>query len=241
MAAARGVVGATLLTKPAVVAPLIATPPAGRHPVLRLLGLRHLAEAALLLVTPTPSATTTAVAVDATHAASCVLFAVVSPRHRRPAGRAAGLAVAMLTATWLARDRSPAGPARAATEPAVPFPFELTRSPNRARAHLVLPVGGRAAAGSPAAEGMVAVFPLVEDVAVVIGRDGDADLCLADPTILPRHARVVLHAGRARLQDLGSVEGTRVNGVPVTTADLHSGDRIELGDTTLVYRGEQGS
>ena len=38
------------------------------------------------------------------------------------------------------------------------------------------------------------------------------------------------------ITDLGSTNGTRVNGQRVTTAALRDGDRITLGSTEIVYR-----
>ncbi|HEY7294525.1 MAG TPA: FHA domain-containing protein, partial [Dehalococcoidia bacterium] len=54
------------------------------------------------------------------------------------------------------------------------------------------------------------------------------------------HARIERDsAGRFLLIDSGSTNGTRVNGQPITSVELHDGDLVQLGGTALRY--EQGS
>jgi DNA-binding winged helix-turn-helix (wHTH) protein len=71
----------------------------------------------------------------------------------------------------------------------------------------------------------------------ILGRAGDADVWITDENVSRRHARVVLHATGAKLEDLGSRNGTfhqgRRIGAPVELAD---GDEIRVGDTQLVVR-----
>jgi two-component system, cell cycle response regulator len=71
-----------------------------------------------------------------------------------------------------------------------------------------------------------------------VGRVGDArDLILRDPGISRRHAHFTLgEEGEARLRDLGSTNGTRVNGEPCGRAGqpLKDGDRIEFGHQVRV-------
>ncbi len=62
-----------------------------------------------------------------------------------------------------------------------------------------------------------------------IGRDVDNDVAVADPLLSRHHARIVARNGRLVLVDLGSRNGTRVNGRAVREAVLGAGDRIELG------------
>jgi pSer/pThr/pTyr-binding forkhead associated (FHA) protein len=63
----------------------------------------------------------------------------------------------------------------------------------------------------------------------------DADLRLEDPGVSRRHAEVVL-SDPPRINDLGSTNGTLVDGAPVSSAELYDGARIGLGSTTLVFR-----
>lgn len=66
---------------------------------------------------------------------------------------------------------------------------------------------------------------------IVIGRSADADLSFSDDTYLSgRHARVWAVDGVAMVEDLGSTNGTQVNGqrVDVATA-IVPGDRVQMG------------
>ncbi|MEL1264290.1 FHA domain-containing protein [Pseudoxanthomonas putridarboris] len=60
----------------------------------------------------------------------------------------------------------------------------------------------------------------------VVGRGRDATLRVDDPAFAERHARLELRGERVLLRDLGSAEGTRVNGVPVRDALLVAGDQV---------------
>ena len=81
------------------------------------------------------------------------------------------------------------------------------------------------------------VLELDRDVTVV-GRTGDVHLRLADPGVSRRHVEVRRRGRDLVLTDLGSTNGTRVNGRPVQTHTLRDGDRIELGESALVFRRE---
>ena len=74
----------------------------------------------------------------------------------------------------------------------------------------------------------------------VIGRGAEADIQLTDIGASRKHAelRVVTDEGRDRveLHDLGSTNGTLVNGHRVSAATLTDGDRITVGTTTLVFK-----
>ena len=72
----------------------------------------------------------------------------------------------------------------------------------------------------------------------VIGRGAEADLRLADTGVSRAHAEVRLDGTDVRLTDLGSTNGTLVNGRRITTTVLSDGDRIEVGATPLVFRRE---
>lgn len=68
-----------------------------------------------------------------------------------------------------------------------------------------------------------------------IGRMEGNNICLEDPEISRRHARVVLQDGRCVLYDLGSRNGTCVNGLRVQGRVLKHGDVIRVGQTTLRF------
>lgn len=72
---------------------------------------------------------------------------------------------------------------------------------------------------------------------VTIGRAADNVLAIDDPRVSRHHARVAARGRALVLTDLGSTNGTRVNGVTIREVVLGDGDRIEIGDTTLRVRG----
>jgi pSer/pThr/pTyr-binding forkhead associated (FHA) protein len=70
----------------------------------------------------------------------------------------------------------------------------------------------------------------------LLGRAPDAVVPLASGKASRRHARLVASETEAVLEDLGSKNGTRLNGERVTRAvALHPGDRIEVGHELLVF------
>jgi putative peptide zinc metalloprotease protein len=75
------------------------------------------------------------------------------------------------------------------------------------------------------------------DREIVIGRSPEVTIELHDPLVSRRHARVFLDSGEARLQDLGSANGTFLNGEQIK-ADvlLHTDDVIRLGSTELTFQ-----
>jgi ABC-type multidrug transport system ATPase subunit len=70
-----------------------------------------------------------------------------------------------------------------------------------------------------------------------IGRDPSNDLQLDSPGVSRLHAEVVQEDGRIQLRDLGSRNGTRVDGMPVSSADLTTGSEIGIGPFRLVFDG----
>jgi pSer/pThr/pTyr-binding forkhead associated (FHA) protein len=71
--------------------------------------------------------------------------------------------------------------------------------------------------------------------ATVVGRAPDSGLRLdRDEFASSRHARITPAANGVWIEDLGSTNGTSVNGAPVTTSrQLHSGDLVRMGETEL--------
>jgi diguanylate cyclase (GGDEF)-like protein len=68
----------------------------------------------------------------------------------------------------------------------------------------------------------------------VIGRGTAANIRLGDDGISRRHARIVVEAKLVRIEDLGSANGTLVNGNLVQQAPLKDGDKIQLGSSTIL-------
>ncbi len=69
----------------------------------------------------------------------------------------------------------------------------------------------------------------------VVGTGEGCDLVLQDPTASRFHAEVAVGEGRAVVRDLGSRNGTRVEGVRVEHAYLEPGARLTLGSTALRF------
>ena len=75
----------------------------------------------------------------------------------------------------------------------------------------------------------------------LIGRDPDVAISLRSPTVSRHHAKIVVTAGLAVLEDLGSKNGTSVRDRPVTSrVELIDGDRIRIGAFELTYRSLGG-
>jgi two-component system cell cycle response regulator len=68
----------------------------------------------------------------------------------------------------------------------------------------------------------------------IIGRGDVAQVRLHDDGISRRHAMVVRVSGDLCLEDLQSANGTRVNGQPITRHVLRDGDKIQLGERTIL-------
>jgi len=71
---------------------------------------------------------------------------------------------------------------------------------------------------------------------VTIGRLPDCDVVLDDRGASRRHAQVRTKDGVSTLTDLGSTNGTRLNGATVQSRALEDGDRITIGTTVIEYR-----
>lgn len=87
-------------------------------------------------------------------------------------------------------------------------------------AELVLPDGSHVSIG---------------DGPVVLGRLPESDVVINDPNVSRRHAEFRRTGDGVVVTDLGSTNGTRVNGVPVREHLLASGDEITVGTSTLVF------
>jgi len=81
------------------------------------------------------------------------------------------------------------------------------------------------------------VFELSGDT-TVIGRGEDATLILSNISVSRHHAEIELRGDMATIKDLGSANGTMVNGTSVEEAALTSGDEIMLGKYNLVFIGD---
>jgi len=74
---------------------------------------------------------------------------------------------------------------------------------------------------------------------IILGRGTDCDLRLVDPGVSRHHAEIRVEDGEVVLVDLGSTNGTFVNGQPVRRVTLTDGTRVTLGRTTLIFRRDR--
>jgi pSer/pThr/pTyr-binding forkhead associated (FHA) protein len=74
---------------------------------------------------------------------------------------------------------------------------------------------------------------VLTELPITIGRGDEADICIRDTWSSRVHCRVEIRDGQLFLEDLGSSNGTLVNGTRATEAALQSGDQITVGITTF--------
>ncbi|HET9754330.1 MAG TPA: DUF4388 domain-containing protein [Myxococcales bacterium] len=82
-------------------------------------------------------------------------------------------------------------------------------------------------------------YPLSDNGEVVIGRSSELDLVLIEDMVSRKHAKLTLQPGQVTISDLGSTNGTFVNGEKVKRARLKEGDRILIGTSILKLVGRQ--
>jgi hypothetical protein len=73
---------------------------------------------------------------------------------------------------------------------------------------------------------------------IVIGRSRDCDIQLADANVSRRHAELRQEGASYWIVDLGSTNGTEVNGKRIKRAELRDGDKIMLGSTEITFDRE---
>ena len=120
------------------------------------------------------------------------------------------------TATSEAKAVAPIHPAAAATTPLTPMSGEMTP-------RLILEGAGRS-------------FP-IDRASTVIGRQAGSGITLPDTQASRQHARIDVRSGQLTVTDLGSANGTRVNGAPINApTTLRDGDQLQIG--TSLFRVE---
>ena len=77
-------------------------------------------------------------------------------------------------------------------------------------------------------------FTLADSV-ITIGRHPDSNLVLADPNVSRNHAEIRPQGDRYAVVDLGSTNGSRVNGLRVDTQVLEDGDELTFGNTRMRF------
>jgi pSer/pThr/pTyr-binding forkhead associated (FHA) protein len=76
-------------------------------------------------------------------------------------------------------------------------------------------------------------FPLKGEKQLVIGRSSELDIVLVEDMVSRKHAKITMTGGKITIEDLGSTNGTFVNGEKVRLSRLKEGDRILVGTSIL--------
>lgn len=85
-------------------------------------------------------------------------------------------------------------------------------------------------------------FPMVPNKEIVVGRSSDLDMVLVEDMVSRKHARIAYEGDQIVIEDLGSTNGTFVNGEKIKKARLKEGDRVLIGTSILkVIASEQSS
>ncbi|MGQ0434027.1 MAG: FhaA domain-containing protein [Microthrixaceae bacterium] len=77
-------------------------------------------------------------------------------------------------------------------------------------------------------------FSLTESI-ITIGRHPDSNLVLGDPNVSRNHAEIRPQGERYVVVDLGSTNGSRINGVRIDTQVLQDGDELTFGNTRMRF------
>ena len=80
-------------------------------------------------------------------------------------------------------------------------------------------------------------YPLGEGQEIVVGRSSELDMVLVEEMVSRKHARIALTDGVITIEDLGSTNGTFVNGEKVDQGTLKEGDRVLIGTNILKVMG----
>lgn len=113
--------------------------------------------------------------------------------------------------------------------------LELARTP-AAAVSPVLPTTAQKTVTVAIVAGAGAGKSFTAAVPCTLGRK-DCDIVIADPLVSRNHARFTLEGGAVVVEDLGSTNGTLVNGVETRRATLTPDDLLTLGDTNLKIVG----
>jgi len=68
---------------------------------------------------------------------------------------------------------------------------------------------------------------------ISIGRANDNDLPISDHMVSSHHARIFTYFNASYIEDLGSTNGTFINGKRIQKHTLHAGDKVQVGKHLL--------
>ncbi len=76
-------------------------------------------------------------------------------------------------------------------------------------------------------------FPIGPDKQILVGRSSDLDMVLVEDMVSRKHARISMQGDQIWIEDLGSTNGTFVNGEKIKRTRLKEGDRVLIGTSIL--------
>lgn len=84
-------------------------------------------------------------------------------------------------------------------------------------------------------------FPIAPEKDIIVGRSSDLDMVLVEDMVSRRHARISIADEQIWIEDLGSTNGTFVNGEKIKRARLKEGDRVLIGTSILKVIASEGA
>lgn len=87
-------------------------------------------------------------------------------------------------------------------------------------------------------EGVDLVVHQLSGDVITIGRAPLNHIVIDQPTVSAQHAIVARFGDSYRLEDLGSTNGTQINGVRINVAEVKDGDKIRFGSVVAVFLRE---
>lgn len=71
---------------------------------------------------------------------------------------------------------------------------------------------------------------------VCIGRSSECDIIIVDPSVSSKHCLIIQKGKGFFVKDLGSVNGTFVNEMPVSYIQLNDGDLLKIGEKKFIFK-----
>jgi hypothetical protein len=104
-------------------------------------------------------------------------------------------------------------------------------NPRGARSYVLRFISGKYQGGE---------FPVVAEKQIVVGRSSELDMVLVEDMVSRKHAKIAMQSDQIWIEDLGSTNGTFVNGEKIKRARLKEGDRVLIGTSILKLIASEG-